>query len=187
MADSKVFKVYQELPQWAKGVVVVGGLVVTYIVGNTIYKRIKAFSDSADAQNKLRQLEDDLDKKLKQGQQPTFSSTQYNNFADSIQTLFEGCDYTTPIIPVPTSWILNIGWSNSGASLFNILYQFNNDVDFLALQKAFATRTISKGWYCGGDYTNVTLSQAVNKQLNNQEIYAINKLLTQKNITYRFG
>ena len=187
MADSKVFKVYQELPQWAKGVVVVGGLVVTYIVGNTIYKRIKAFSDSADAQNKLRQLEDDLDKKLKQGQQPTFSSTQYNNFADSIQTLFEGCDYTTPIIPVPTSWILNVGWSNSGASLFNILYQFNNDVDFLALQKAFATRTISKGWYCGGDYTNVTLSQAVNKQLNSQEIYAINKLLTQKNITYRFG
>jgi hypothetical protein len=187
MADSKVFKVYQELPQWAKGVVVVGGLVVTYIVGNTIYKRIKAFSDSADAQNKLRQLEDDLDKKLKQGQQPTFSSTQYNNFADSIQTLFEGCDYTTPIIPVPTSWILNIGWSNSGASLFNILYQFNNDVDFLALQKAFATRTISKGWYCGGDYTNVTLSQAVNKQLNSQEIAAVNKLLTQKGITYRFA
>jgi hypothetical protein len=187
MADSKVFKVYQELPQWAKGVVVVGGLVVTYIVGNTIYKRIKAFSDSADAQNKLRQLEDDLDKKLKQGQQPTFSSTQYNNFADSIQTEFEGCDYTTPFIPVPTTWILYIGWSNSGASLFNILYQFNNDVDFLALQKAFATRTISKGWYCGGDYTNVTLSQAVNKQLNSQEIAAVNKLLTQKGITYRFG
>lgn len=187
MADSKVFKVYQDLPQWAKGVVVVGGLVVTYIVGNTIYKRIKAFSDSADAQNKLRQLEDDLDKKIKQGQQPTFSSTQYNNFADSIQTLFEGCDYTTPFIPVPTTWILNIGWSNSGAGLFNILYQFNNDVDFLALQKAFATRTISKGWYCGGDYTNVTLSQAVNKQLNSQEIAAINKLLTQKGITYRFG
>jgi hypothetical protein len=187
MADSKVFKVYQDLPQWAKGVVVVGGLVVTYIVGNTIYKRIKAFSDSADAQNKLRQLEDDLDKKIKQGQQPTFSSTQYNNFADSIQTEFEGCDYTTPFIPVPTTWILNIGWSNSGASLFNILYQFNNDVDFLALQKAFATRTISKGWYCGGDYTNVTLSQAVNKQLNSQEIAAVNKLLTQKGITYRFG
>jgi hypothetical protein len=187
MADSKVFKVYQDLPQWAKGVVVVGGLVVTYIVGNTIYKRIKAFSDSADAQNKLRQLEDDLDKKIKQGQQPTFSSTQYNNFADSIQTEFEGCDYTTPFIPVPTTWILNIGWSNSGASLFNILYQFNNDVDFLALQKAFATRTISKGWYCGGDYTNVTLSQAVNKQLNSQEINAVNKLLTQKGITYRFG
>ena len=187
MAESKLIRVYEDLPQWARGVVVVGGLVVTYIVGNTIYKKIKAFSDSADAQNKLKQLEDDLNKKLNQGQQPTFSSTQFNNFADSIQSAFEGCDYSTPLIPVPTTWILNIGWSNSGASLFNILYQFNNDVDFLALQKAFGTRTISKGWYCGGDYTNVTLSQAVNNQLNTQEIYAVNKLLTQKGITYRFG
>lgn len=187
MAENKIFRVYEELPQWAKGVVVVGGLAVTFIVGNTIYKRIKAFSDSADAQNKLRQLEDDLNNKLKQGQQPSFSSTQYNNFADSIQSAFQGCDYSTPIVPVPTTWILNIGWSNSGASLFNILYQFNNDVDFLALQKAFGTRNITKGWYCGGDYTNVTLSQSVNNQLNTQEIAAINKLLTQKGITYRFS
>jgi hypothetical protein len=187
MADNKIFKIYQELPQWAKGVVVVGGLVVTYIVGNTVYKKIKSFQDSADAQNKLNQLQEDLDRKLKQGQQPSFSSTQYNNFADSIQGLFEGCDYSSPLVPVPTTWLLNVGWSNSGASLFNILYQFNNDVDFLALQKAFGTRTISKGWYCGGDYTNTTLTQAVNKQLNTQEIGAINKLLTQKGITYRFS
>ena len=65
MAENKIFRVYEELPQWAKGVVVVGGLAVTFIVGNTIYKRINAFSDSADAQNKLRQLEDDLNNKLK--------------------------------------------------------------------------------------------------------------------------
>jgi hypothetical protein len=42
MADNKIFKVYQELPQWAKGVVVVGGLVVTYIVGSTVYKKVKS-------------------------------------------------------------------------------------------------------------------------------------------------
>jgi hypothetical protein len=187
MAESKLLRVYEDLPQWARGVVIIGGLAVTFIVGNTIYKKIKGLSDSLDAKNKLKQLEDDLNTKLKQGQQPTFSSTQFNNFSDSIQTAFSGCDWSTPIIPVPTTWILNVGWSNSGAVLFNILYQFNNDVDFLALQKAFGVRTITKGWYCGGDYANVTLSQAVNSQLNTQEIYALNKLLTQKGITYRFG
>lgn len=183
MAENKALKVYEDLPQWARGIVVVGGLVVVYIVGNTIYKKIQKLASSADSQNKLNQVNNDLDAKINQGQQPTFSSTQYNNFADSIGASYTGCDFSSPIIAVPTKYL---GWSNAGATLYNILYQFNNDVDFLALQKAFGTRTITKSWVCGGDYTNVTLSAATQNQLNSQEISALNTLLSSRGISERF-
>ena len=186
MAQNKSFQVYEDLPQWARGVVVVGGLVVLYIVGNTIYKKIQTLSSSADSQNKLNQVSTDLNTKINQGQQPTFNSTQYNNFADSIAAAFSGCDWSSPVFPISTSIPLIGGYSNSGASLYNILYQFNNDVDFLALQKAFGTRTITKGFICGGDYKDVTLSAAVQNQLNSVELSGINDLLAKRNISERF-
>ena len=186
MGDNKAFKVYEDLPNWARGVVVVGGLVVLYIVGNTIYKKIQGLSSNVDTQNKLNQINNDLNNKLNQGQQPTFNSTQYNNFADAIAAAFTGCDYSSPIIPISTSVPIIGGYSNSGAVVYNILYKFNNDVDFLALQKAFGTRTISKSWLCGGDFNNVSLEAAVTNQLNNYEISGINDLLSSRNITLRF-
>jgi hypothetical protein len=186
MSDNKALKVYEDLPNWARGVVVVGGLVVLYIVGNTIYKKIQGLSNNVDTQNKLNQVNNDLNDKINQGQQPTFNSTQYNNFADSIAAAFSGCDFSSPIIPISTKIPVIGGYSNSGAVVYNIISQFNNDVDFLALQKAFGNRTISKSWVCGGDYTNVDLEAAVTNQLNNSEIAGINDLLSKRNITLRF-
>ena len=186
MAQNKALKVYEDLPNWARGIVVVGGLVVLYVVGNTIYKKIQTLSSGVDAQTKLNQVNEDLNNKISQGQQATFNSTQYNNFADSIAASFSGCDWSSPIIPISTSLPIIGGFSNSGSTLYNILYQFNNDVDFLALQKAFGNRTITKSWVCGGDYTNVDLETAVQNQLNNSEISGINDMLSKRNITLRF-
>ena len=93
MAENKALKVYEDLPQWARGIVVVGGLVVVYIVGNTIYKKIQKLASSADSQNKLNQVNNDLDAKINQGHQPTFSSTHYTNFADPLGAPLPGCDF----------------------------------------------------------------------------------------------
>jgi hypothetical protein len=78
------------------------------------------------------------------------------------------------------------GWSGSGSTVYNIFKQFNNDLDCLALEKAFKTRTISKSWICGGDYKDIDLSGAVNKQLNQVEINGINDMLSKRNISFRF-
>jgi len=186
MSDNKALKVYEDLPNWARGVVVVGGLVVLYIVGNTIYKKVQGLVTSVDTQNKLNQINNDLNTKLNQGQQATFNSTQYNNFADSIVSAFTGCDTSSRVVPVSTNIPLLGAYSNSGTVVYNIINQLNNDVDFLALQKAFGTKTISKSWICGGDYNNVTLAGAIAYQLDEYEILGINNLLASRNITLRF-
>jgi hypothetical protein len=186
MAQNKAFEVYTELPSWAKGIVVVGGLAVTYIVGSTIYKKITSAQQNILSQNQLNQVGVDLQNNLNNGVQATFNSTQYNNFADAIASAFSGCDYSSPIIPLDPNFPVIGGYSDSGATIYNILYQFNNDVDFLALQKAFGVRTITKGWLCGGDYNNVSLVAAVQKQLNSKEISGLNNLLASRKISLRF-
>ena len=36
----KVYQYYKDLPPWAKGVVVVGGAVVVYLVGSRVYRAV---------------------------------------------------------------------------------------------------------------------------------------------------
>ena len=179
-------EVYEGLPGWSKGVVIVGGLTIVTIVGFAVYNKIKSLTPSQDAlnaQQRLNQVTSDLNAAIANGQQPTFASTQYNNYADSIASAFSGCDWTSPVIPQISNLV---GWSTSASTVYNIVKAFNNDVDMLALQKAFGIRTISKSFICGGDYTNVDLAAAVNAQCNQVEIAGINDLLSQRNISYRF-
>ena len=183
MADNKVFQTYEGLPPWARGLVVVGGLVLVYVVGNTVYKKLFPSQDLIDAQNRVKQASDDAKKLENNGVSATFADTQYNNFADAIAAAFSGCDSSSPWIPATTNYI---GYSNSGTTVYNIIHQFNNDLDFLNLQTAFGTKTIVKSWVCGGDYTNVDLAGAVTNQLNSVEIKGINDELTKRGITYRF-
>ena len=41
MANDKLYNYYKDLPPWAKGVVVVGGLGMVYIIGSKIYAATK--------------------------------------------------------------------------------------------------------------------------------------------------
>lgn len=184
LSESKLFKWYEPLPPYVKAIVIVGGLTVVTIASFTIYNNIKKAvtpdNNLADQQEE-NQVNDDIQKNINKGAQPTFSDTQYHNFADQIASAFSGCDWTSPVLSSNV-----VGWSDSAVTVNNIIKQFNNDLDFLGLQKAFGVRTISKSWVCGGDYTNVNLSKAVISQLNTTEIQGINNNLSARNISYRF-
>ena len=190
LKDSNLYKWYAPLPPMAKGVVVVGGLVALYITGTTVYSMLfpSAAAQSAAQQQaavaaRVAQVGNDLATDISNGQTPSFDQTQYNNWADSIAAAFSGCDITSA-----SSWLFVTTWnlSDSAQTVYNIVNQLNNDVDFLSLQKAFGTRTISKSILCGGDYNNVDLNAAVTNQLNTMEITLINNALTTKGITHKF-
>ena len=183
MAKDNVYKYYTELPSWAKGVVIVGVLGVTYIVGNTIYKKILAAKAMQDEQNKLNQTRTDLNTQIQQGQKSSYSQTQYNNWADEIVAAFNGCHL--PIIPLPTQLGDALAWSNPGIAIREIIKQLKNDVDFLQLQNAFGVKTITKSWVCGGDI-KMSLPALVKYQLNKPEILALNEILAKNGITYRY-
>ena len=56
MKDSKVYQYYTELPQWAKGAVVVGAGLVLFLVGKRVYRAVFP----SDEERKNKQLEQDI-------------------------------------------------------------------------------------------------------------------------------
>jgi hypothetical protein len=185
LSESKLFKWYEPLPPYVKGIVIVGGLIGVYLIGNTVYKKLFPSQAAIDAQNRLNQATTDLSNLISQGTALSFQGTQYNDWADSIAAAFSGCDFTSITNQVPTvNGVPN--FSDSASTVYNITHQLKNDADFLGLQKAFGIRTISKGWECGGDYTNVDLSGAVNNQLSQAQINYINADMGTNGISYKF-
>lgn len=183
MANDKVYKYYTELPGWAKGVVIIGGLGIAYIVGTTIYKKVVSLPALIDQKNKLDELNKDLDKKKQEGQAPSFSQTQYNNWADAIVAGFTPCE--TPGVPVPTilgkNWVLRTG----PRRVYDILAQLKNDADFLSLQKAYGIRSIQRGWWCPNK-NNMNLNTIVTDMTIATEKDLLNQVLAKKGISYRF-
>jgi hypothetical protein len=182
MAQDKFYKYYTDLPGWAKGVVIIGGLGIVYIVGSTIYKKITSVSSIIDAQNKLNVVNKDLNIKKKSGEQPSYTESQYNNFADEIEEANKPAHLN--IVPLPT-WLGNVAWSNQGIGMREVFRQIKNDTDFLLLQKAYGIRTIKKNFLFGGEYTG-SLPQLVNHMLTHYEVGGINDILESNGVTYKF-
>jgi len=183
MNESTIFKYYKELPSWAKGVVVIGGIGIAYIIGSTIYRKVQQISSDAEEQNKLNQIQDEINKNKQIGISPSYNNIQFNNLADAAQNAFVNC--RLPIIPCPVYLGSALCQSNSYKEFAPIVEQLKNDSDFLELQKTFGIRNISKQFVCGGDI-RMNLATLVKDQLNNFEIDGLNRILKSKGITYTF-
>jgi hypothetical protein len=191
---SNITSVYTDksINGWLRGVIWVGTIVVVYVGGKAIYTKLFPSADTIAQQQRQQQLGNDINDLL-QTQTQTFPQSQYNNDADSIVAAFSGCDITNNSLASLTELVTfeNIPrfLSNSGATVYNILFSYKNDLDVLSLEKAFGTRTIPKHFPCGsgtflnGDFTDVDLSAAVTKQLTSIEIGMINSMLESKGIT----
>ena len=176
--SNKIYQVYTEMPTWAKGIVVVGGLAVIYFTGNKIWRSIQAKRDLADEKATLRETESELSKLSKSGFKPSYLPSVYKNWADTIEKQFNGIECC----------------GNSYTKVKNIIKLFKDgnfgDADYLALVSAYAIRTYDQaGWSFGigtGDFTG-TLNQAITDELNSTEIKLLNDILASKKITYKFS
>jgi len=180
---SNITSVYTDksINGWVRGLIWVGTIAVVYVGGKAIYKKLFPSSEEISQQQRQQQLDDDL-KTYSQTQTLTFAPTQYNIDADAIVAAFSGCDWTsfpdTAPIPLPDNLL-----SASYNTVHDIINSYKTELDLLQLKKSFATRTISKHSWCGGDYVDIDLEGAIINQLNGSEINKLNSLLASKGIT----
>lgn len=120
--ENKVYQYYKDLPPWAKGVVVVGGAVVLYLVGSRIYRSVFP----TDAEKKNRELSRNIDREItdlrNQGKKPTYADSNYTTFANTIYNSMRfavGDDYAT---------------------VESTMKKMQNDLDVAKLIQAFGTR-----------------------------------------------
>jgi hypothetical protein len=125
---NKVFEVYKDLPTWAKGVVVIGGIVITYVVGYTVYKKLFP----APPPQELVNISNDVSN-LSQTEKPTFLDSAYDGFANEIFVAQDGWNIT-----------------NSGR-IKDILMMMQNNLDVAKLILAYGSRKDTIFFFVGSD------------------------------------
>lgn len=186
MAQNKVLGFWNGLPTWAKGVIAVGGLSIIYFTSRSIVKSINAKKRREDSKKAVSNAEADKKELVRNGIRASFSQTQYQTWANSIQKSFEGCDPFGEITWGADSPLGAVSfWSKSGYNVAIIFNQLKNNLDFVSLMTAWGVRSYDDCGWGTGDVENVDLVQAITDELNSGERRDLNKILAKKGITYK--
>jgi len=175
MAQGKVYDYYSGLPTWARGIVVVGGLVVGYIAVNAIIKKINQNKVDAAAQQEINTASGDLNSVIAGGTNPTLNNSQLEAMSSAIVEASNGC-----------------GTDNN--MMYATFNKIKNDADILSFIKVFGLRkktrcpftndTMESFW---SNYTTpMSLSAMVNSELDTTEIQKINDGFLAKGMKYQF-
>jgi hypothetical protein len=115
MANDKLYNYYKDLPPWAKGVVVVGGLGMVYIIGSKIYAALKPKpQDVVNVQNDIVKLETKM--------QPSYGDASYDQYANTIYNA------------------QRTSAGNDSGAILDVAKLMKNDLDVAKLVKAYGTR-----------------------------------------------
>lgn len=170
MSTASTFK---QLPTWAKGLIavaVVGGTgFAAWKVYKVVQKRIQSKSNRMTAKESKKELQN----LAEQGIKPTYSDSQFANWAQTLVQAFDGC-------------------GTGSEKLYNIFGRMNNDADIHKLIETFGTRTFDKCGIGTGDFTGDLTSaiaykfSGVEGALNPYVITNINTAFQKKGIKFKF-
>jgi len=175
MADKGALRVYTELPQWAKGVVVVGGLVVGYLAVSSILKAIKAKKTKEESLTEVNDASSELQTEIKSGKRPTLPKTTIDAMANAIVAASNDC----------------------GTDEKKIYAQFDkvsNQADILLLVQAFGLRQKvrcpfsddPRESFFSANTPPMSLSAMLNSELDTTQMQTLNNKLATKGIKYKF-
>jgi hypothetical protein len=179
MAEDKgLIRVYTELPTWAKGIVVVGGMVAGYLIVTSIIGSVKGANDKAKQERELNTADADLKNQNQAGVVQTLSNSSLEAMSSGVVEASNDCGTNEDII----------------VAQFDNL---QNEADMLAFIKVFGLRqkmrcpftsdTRESTWCAYGCLTKpMSLSAMIYSELSQGWVDTLNKKLGQKGIKYRF-
>ena len=163
----KMLQYYNDLPQWAKGVTVVGGLAVAFLIGNSVVRGIKqrkadklALAESDAAGRRLVELQRD-------GIKPTYPDSTYQSWANQIVAAISDC-------------------GTDESALFRIFENIRNEADLQKLIQVYGVREFKGCFSAYFAMEKGSLSYALTYELDSSELAKINKIIATKNINYKF-
>lgn len=171
MKLDKVGTYYNDLPSWAKGVVVVGGLVIVYAVGKKVIGIIIPSAKKLRNQQLAKDISSEI-ARLRKTKNQSFADSQYKLFAN---TCYEGMRYCA---------------GDAYGDVEETLKRMQNDLDVALLIQAYGFRQR----YCFGipaggaeDLLTTVKAELGNEWggLTNYRVDNINNNWARKGITYR--
>ena len=163
---NQVGNIYKNLdPRIRLGVQVVGFAVGIYLVYRLI-KGVNKFQEDIPFQSEEQSTANELAKLNKNPYtRQKLTESQAKSYANK---LFQAMD----------------GLGTDEQSIYSVFYKLQNDADFLAIQNAFGTKTISSGSYFVSDVRG-TMVPCLSSELDIDELKRVNDILSKKNIKYR--
>jgi len=175
--ENKVFQYYNDLPPWAKGAVVVGGLTVAILTARGIVKRFRekkeledALQESNDANNELQQLQ-------QSGIRPTMSNSEFQSIISGLVIAMNGCGTDEDAVYNEISKLKNEADVKQLINMWGVQYY----------EPCAASQPISYTRWMWNDKTfGGSISAWLNYDLSTSEINKINVMLQSKGIKHKF-
>jgi hypothetical protein len=175
MTESTIYKYYKDLPSWAKGVVIVGGLAMGYAIVTTIYNKINDANNKTKLEKELNTAGSELQDEINAGNRPTLSNSTLEAMSSAIIEASNDC-------------------GTDDALIMGQFDNIQNQADMLAFVKVFGLRQKVRCPFTSDTresfWSNFTppmsLSAILASELTQGQIDTINKKLATKGIKYRF-
>jgi len=175
MADKGALRVYTELPSWAKGVVVVGGLVVGYLAVTSILKSIKAKKTKEESLAEVNNANTELNTQIQTGKGPTIARSTAEVMANAIVAAANDC-------------------GSDEQQMYAQFDKVKNQADILLFVDVFGLRKKvrcpftddPRESFFSANTPPMSLSAMINSELDATQIATINNKLASKGITYKF-
>jgi ribosomal protein S13 len=175
--ENKVYQYYKELPNWAKGVTVVGTLGLIGVIGFTINKKIKDKKAFDEANRQSRLAEQELEDLRNRGINITHSLSEFEGYSQAIIEAINGC-------------------GTDEETIYNVFRQMKNDADIRQLIATFGIRfyrpcEISQPisytrWLFDDQAFGGALSTYLYYDLSDSEIEEINDILKNNRVNWTF-
>jgi hypothetical protein len=169
---NKVYDYYKDLPSWAKGIVVVGGVGFTLLIGYQIYKRVFKSEEAKKSADELKHLGNDINASIEKGLKPSFSQSSYDSYANIIYSSMRQASY-----------------ADDYGSVEATLKKMKNNLDVELLKKSFGVR---QDYILGIPQKEMDLFTYIRKELGNEwggltdyRVVSVNKDWKSKGITYQ--
>ena len=158
--------VFDRLPIWAKGIIVLGGAYGLYRLAKYSISKTGLNPDVRDVNQEVQGWNSQFQQDSKKAK-PTLSLANMKSIANSFFTAMDG-------------------YQTDEAAIYNGFRQMKNDADYSGVNAAFGKRTISSGkWNPAPNLSNASMIQALNDELDKDEKTIVNNILKSKKITYR--
>lgn len=162
-------EIYNGLPSWAKGIVVVGGIAIVYFTSKSIIKKFTLASKMQEFKKEAEFAKDEIYKLAQQGIRPTLTQSQLEGMCQQLVSAFDGC-------------------GTDEEAVKRVFQRVRNDADVLSLIATFGARkyddcNLTEGF---GD-TTASLSKALTNELDGDDVQTyVNDVLQSRGIKYRF-
>ena len=175
MADKGALRVYTELPSWAKGVVVVGGLVVGYLAVTSILKSIKAKKNKEESLAEVNNANSELNTQIQTGKGPTIARSTAEVMANAIVAASNDC-------------------GTEEKQMYAQFDKVQNQADILLFVDVFGLRKKvrcpfsddPRESFFSANTPPMSLSAMLNSELDTTQMQTLNNKLATKGIKYKF-